>query len=252
MRWSPCWEARKIRCRRLRTRRSACRQSTVFQSVCAVAPLTVVCPKLSPRSAILTSFFGRSTGSASAVFRPLRSRGPVQPVRGARPGSRCLSAAGFRFSDPPPPAGDFGLPHGRLTGGGAARPHRGFHVPHDGETIGVGAFCTPGPWCSRWGQDTPQVKVAQYCRVIHRLRQPWLTTLQTKVPRVTRPIFTSSRMVRHRLFLLLRTGRLLVPHEEAVTELSTVPILHRNTPFKRLRVANRDATCRRAGAASGG
>ena len=193
LRWSPRWEARKIRCRRLRTRRSARRQSTVFQSVCAVAPLTVVCPKLSPRSAILTSPFGRSTGSASAVFRrgSLRSRGPVQPVRGARPGFRCLSAAGFRFSDPPPPAGELGLPHGRLTGGGAARPHRGFHVPHDGEAIGVGAFCTPGPWCSRWEQDTPQVKVAQYCRVIHRLRQPWLTTLQTKVPRVTRPIFTS-------------------------------------------------------------
>ena len=108
-----------------------------------------------------------------------------------RPGFRCLSAAGFRFSDPPLPAGELGLPHGRLTGGGAARPHRGFHVPHDGEAIGVGAFWTPGPWCSRWGQDTPQVKVAQYCRVIHRLRQPWLTTLQTKVPRVTRPIFTS-------------------------------------------------------------
>jgi hypothetical protein len=85
-----------------------------------VCPLTVVCPKLSPRSAILTSPFGRSTGSASAVFRRLRSRGPVQPVRGARPGFRCLSAAGFRFSDPPLPTGELGLPHGRLTGGGAA------------------------------------------------------------------------------------------------------------------------------------
>src|SRR5687768_8534601 len=64
----------------------------------------------------------------------------------------------------------------------------------------------------------------------------------------------SSRMVRHRLglFLLLRTRRLLVPHEEAVTELSTVLILHRNTPFKRLRVANRDATCRRPAAGAGG
>src|SRR3954466_6102221 len=63
----------------------------------------------------------------------------------------------------------------------------------------------------------------------------------------------SSRMVRHRLglFLLLRTGRLLVPHEEAVTELSTVPILHRNTPFKRLRVANPYATCRPDAAAAG-
>src|SRR4051812_10488438 len=44
LRWSPRWEARKIRCRRLRTRRSARRQSTVFQSVCAVAPLTVSVP----------------------------------------------------------------------------------------------------------------------------------------------------------------------------------------------------------------
>src|SRR4051812_4265549 len=64
----------------------------------------------------------------------------------------------------------------------------------------------------------------------------------------------SSRMVRHRLglSLLLRTGRLLVPYEEAVTELSTVPTLYRNTPFKRLRVANPDATCLPAGAAAGG
>src|SRR3954447_2447275 len=38
---------------------------------------------------------------------------------------------------------------------------------------------------------SPNDQQYQYCRVIHRLRQPWLTTLQTKVPRVTRPIFTS-------------------------------------------------------------
>lgn len=193
MRWSPRWEARKIRCRRLRTRRSARRQSTVFQSVCAVAPLTGVCPKLSPRSAILTSPFGRSTGSASAVFRrgSLRSRGPVQPVRGAfgpprfpMPFGRWLSLLGSSSSR-------WGTRPSSRSAYWRRSPHRGFHVPHDGEAIGVGAFCTPGPWCSRWGQDTPQVKVAQYCRVIHRLRQPWLTTLQTKVPRVTRPIFTS-------------------------------------------------------------
>ena len=111
LRWSPRWEARKIRCRRLRTRRSARRQSTVFQSVCAVAPLTVACPKLSPRSAILTSLFGRSTGSASAAFRrgSLRSRGPVQPVRGAfgplrfpLPFGRWLSLLGSSS-----PAGEF-------------------------------------------------------------------------------------------------------------------------------------------------
>jgi hypothetical protein len=112
LRWSPRWEARKIRCRR-----APLSPPPIDGVPVGVCPLTLVCPKLSPRSAILTSPFGRSTGSASAVFRRLRSRGPVQPVRGARSGSRCLSAAGFRFSDPPPPAGDF--PHGRLTGGGA-------------------------------------------------------------------------------------------------------------------------------------
>src|SRR5215211_3596201 len=25
------------------------------------------------------------------------------------------------------------------------RPHRGLHVPHEGDTVGVGAFFTPGP-----------------------------------------------------------------------------------------------------------
>jgi hypothetical protein len=69
------------------------------------------------------------------------------------PGSLCLgrsahdrivcTAAGLRFLDLPPPAGDLYVPYGSPTAV-AGRPHRGYHVPHEGDAVGSGASCTPG------------------------------------------------------------------------------------------------------------
>ena len=64
---------------------------------------------------------------------------PMVPV------SRCLSAAGVRFSGLPAPAGELCLPHVRPTGRDVpAGPHRGCHVPLGRDAAGVGAAWTPG------------------------------------------------------------------------------------------------------------
>ena len=55
---------------------------------------------------------------------------------------------GIRFLDHPAPAGEWGLPHGRLAGL-LPGPRRGCHVPHGRDPAGVGAPCTPGRRCSR-------------------------------------------------------------------------------------------------------
>jgi hypothetical protein len=60
------------------------------------------------------------------------------------PVSCCLSATGIGLSGHPVPARELGLPHGRLTGRTAPGPGRGFHVPHQRATTGVGASSTPG------------------------------------------------------------------------------------------------------------
>ena len=69
-----------------------------------------------------------------------------------RPGSLCLGRSahdrivcrrGLRFLDLPPPAGDLYVPYGSPTAV-AGRPHRGYHVPHEGDAVGSGASCTPG------------------------------------------------------------------------------------------------------------
>ena len=54
-------------------------------------------------------------------------------------------SAGFRFSAPPHPAGEFGSLTVRLLE--YSRLHRGFHVLLSGDPIRVGALCTPGSWC---------------------------------------------------------------------------------------------------------
>ena len=61
--------------------------------------------------------------------------------------SRCLSAAGVRFLGHPVPAGELRLPHGRPTGRRPPGPQRGFHVPHERDTTGVGAPFTPRRRC---------------------------------------------------------------------------------------------------------
>ncbi len=78
------------------------------------------------------------SGPGRARIRPVvrdgqRRRWPPVPV------SCCLSAAGLGFLDHPVPAGELGFPCGRLTEGAASGPHRGYHVPRERDTTGVGA-----------------------------------------------------------------------------------------------------------------
>lgn len=65
---------------------------------------------LSPLFACRLARWPEATCSTSACLHSRYDR--IQPVMH----SRCLSAAGFRFLEHPPPAGEFSLPHGRLTG----------------------------------------------------------------------------------------------------------------------------------------
>jgi hypothetical protein len=81
---------------------------------------------------------GHAAGYPASYPIPL-AEGPAITV----PVSCCLSAAGVRLSGHPVPARELGLPHGRLTGQ-MAGPGRGFHVPHQRDTTGVGALSTPG------------------------------------------------------------------------------------------------------------
>jgi hypothetical protein len=80
--------------------------------------------------------------------RPYPASYPERPAEGPAihvPVSCRLSATGFRFSGHPIPAGELGLPHGRLTGHQpGAGPQRGSHVPHVRDATGVGAPSTPG------------------------------------------------------------------------------------------------------------
>jgi hypothetical protein len=55
---------------------------------------------------------------------------------------------GLRFLDHPVPAGDLGLPCGRLTE--TTGPRQGFHVPHSEDAAGVGAPSTPWPAVSHY------------------------------------------------------------------------------------------------------
>jgi hypothetical protein len=58
--------------------------------------------------------------------------------------SRCLSAGGLRFLDRPVPAAEFRRSCDWPTTQGG--PQRDCHVPHRGETHGVGVLFTPGSW----------------------------------------------------------------------------------------------------------
>jgi hypothetical protein len=100
---SPACEARKIRCRRVRTWRWTLRQLTLFQSVGRLGPFAEPLTRiqLAPGLALSTTLFGGVTRSMSAPFEV--GYRPIQPVMT----SRCLSAAGLRFLDHPVPTGDF-------------------------------------------------------------------------------------------------------------------------------------------------
>jgi hypothetical protein len=72
------------------------------------------------------------------------------------PVSCCLSATGIGLSGHPVPARELGLPHGRLTGHHLVPgPGRGFHVPHQRDTTGMGASSTPGTAVLSWPDAVP-------------------------------------------------------------------------------------------------
>ena len=165
---SPACDAAKIRCRSRRTFvlglapvHGVPVESVVLGSVhhsravaTAVVSSVVVVSNLPLRFRCLRSSSPRRlTRPASAPFR-VRASAPIRPVMreplaeepaSSVPVSCCLSATGIRFSGRPAPAGEFSLPHGRPTRRSIPPgPHRGCHVPHETDTTGVGALCTPG------------------------------------------------------------------------------------------------------------
>ena len=80
--------------------------------------------------------WGQLTCSTSARFRV--GYGPIQQVVY----SLCLSAAGVGFLEHPIPAEELTRSYDGATNI-SIRPHRGFPVPHTGDTAGAGAYGTP-------------------------------------------------------------------------------------------------------------
>jgi hypothetical protein len=80
------------------------------------------------------------------------------------PVSCCLSATGLCSSGHPVPARELGLRYGRLTGRAAPGPGRGFHVPHQRATTGMGASSTPGTAVLSWPDAVPGQESA--CRFL--------------------------------------------------------------------------------------
>jgi hypothetical protein len=116
-----------------------------------------------------------SAGSPGPRQRPFR---PGQPPLSGRlcgshwrrsqfavPVSRCLSAAGIRFSGLPAPAGEL-KPSSRPACRQArpAGPHRGCHVPHGRDAAGVGAAWTPGTVVHSWPGVGPRPAPAAFQR----------------------------------------------------------------------------------------
>jgi len=105
-------------------------------------------------SGALASERQRLTRSTSAPFRaghlPVSGRLCGAAAEGAAIMPRfpvAFRRTGIGFLDRPAPAGEWGLPHGRLAGP-LPGPRRGCHVPHGRDPAGVGAPCTPGRRCS--------------------------------------------------------------------------------------------------------
>ena len=133
---SPACDAAKIRCRSRRTFSSAWPQSTWSQSgKSSSGPFTADgAAAAASRLPFMVSNLPFGSG-VSACFPPQahqtrvsalsgQGRAPIRPVmrhhwrrsQSTVPVSRCLSAAGIRFSGLPAPAGELCLPHVRPTG----------------------------------------------------------------------------------------------------------------------------------------
>jgi len=133
---SPACDAAKIRRRSRRTFSSAWPQSTWSHSGkpssgpftgpgadATASGMPFMVSNLPFGSGVLAALPRRLTRPASAPFQA-RAAAPIRPVMRHHwrrsqftvPVSRCLSAAGIRFSGLPAPAGGLRLPHGRPTG----------------------------------------------------------------------------------------------------------------------------------------
>ena len=139
-------------------RRLACRQSTASQSV---SSLGSVC-RAAPASNLSLGWHPSrrtSGGSPDPRQQPFGS-GQLALSAGLWI-SPCLSACGLRFLDLPVPAGVLRRPLRSAYCRRRGRPHRGCHVPHAGDAVGVGAFLTPGSRCPQPGQARPGSLCAQ-------------------------------------------------------------------------------------------
>jgi hypothetical protein len=162
----------------------------------------------------------------SAPFRV--GQRPIQPV------SRCLSAAGVRFLGHLFPAAGLGLPCGRLTG--RARRRRGYHVPHQGETMGVSALFTPGSGCPH--RDfcvslVPSDPVLPSWSTI--VRQPYMTKPHREFIRIHPSHLSLGRFVRMArtplgLYPWLRTPPLPVTHAGIGNRHGHLPGSHDHSP----------------------
>ena len=123
-----------------------------------------------------------------------RRRGRPDPV----PVSCRLSATGIRFSGHPVPAGELGLPHGRLTGHECRPDPDGvstFHTQRD--TTGVGALSTPGTavltpaGCRARPAPAASQRPVPTPRCNNPSAGPRITRHQRRFTRFTRPAFPS-------------------------------------------------------------
>jgi hypothetical protein len=179
--------------------------------------------------------------------------------------SRCLAAAGFRFSGRLVPAGELGRPCGWLTGRSSPpRPHRGCHVPLCGDATGEDEPFTPEPWrprhellgahgLRRWVL-VPTSHVAQQDRLSHHVRSVCVTRPQQVHPSslpvarlvlVTGPPLGFAAQASHEVVTVLaRWGG------DGLIDARSDAIRHRITPSERLRVAHRRRSNHPRGAAA--
>src|SRR5664279_4487471 len=132
---SPACDAVKILCRRRRTSSSAVRQLIASQSRRSSSGPFTTTTASGIAVAVIVMASNLSFGSGVVVIVTAQAHltrvstlsGRAPPYPASYPGlstegptgvpvSCCLSATGVRFSGHPYPAGELGLPHGRLTG----------------------------------------------------------------------------------------------------------------------------------------
>ena len=112
--------------------------------------------------------------------------------------SRCLSAAGIRFSVIRFPPGNWaflavGLPDTTL----GPDPRRGYHVPHARAATGMGASCTPGTamltrlTCILQPAPAASQRPVPAPRYCIPSAGPLITRHQRRFTRFTRPVFPS-------------------------------------------------------------